>query len=114
MMENVTHEDEDNQLSNDVLFDVLSHERRRFALYCLKRYQTPISLVDLADEVARLEYDAETPLQVSGEDVKEIYLHLYHSHIPRMEEANLLKYSQENDTVYLKSDISDLKPGKFI
>lgn len=113
-MENVTHGDEDKQLSNDVLFDVLSHERRRFALYCLERYQTPISLADLADEVARLEYDAETLLQVSGEDVKEIYLDLYHSHIPRMEEANLLEYSQENDTVCLKYDLSGLKLGKFL
>ncbi|WP_425498431.1 DUF7344 domain-containing protein [Natrinema soli] len=82
----------------------MSHERRRFALYCLERYHTPMALADLADEVARLEYDVDTFLQVSGEDVKEIYLDLYHSHIPKMVEVNLLEYSQEKDSVYLNRE----------
>ncbi len=63
-----------------------------------------MALADLADEVARLEYDVDTFLQVSGEDVKEIYLDLYHSHIPKMVEVNLLEYSQEKDSVYLNRE----------
>ncbi|WP_425607561.1 DUF7344 domain-containing protein [Natrinema zhouii] len=86
---------------------MLSHERRRSALYCLEKYQTPMALADLADEVARVEYDVATLLQIPGEDVKEIYLDLYHSHIPKMEDANLIEYTQEEDMVCLKHELSD-------
>ncbi|MFC6763930.1 DUF7344 domain-containing protein [Natrinema soli] len=114
MLDDISHDDEDGQLTNDVLFNILSHERRRFALYCLERYQTPMALADLADEVARLEYDVDTFLQVSGEDVKEIYLDLYHSHIPKMVEVNVLEYSQEKDSVYLNYELSDLRLEELI
>lgn len=114
MRENVIRISEDKQHSNDVLFDVLSSERRRFALYCLERYQTPMALADLADEVSLMESGADTLLDVSAEQVKETYLDLYHCHIPKLEEANLLNYSQEKDTVYLKYDLSDLQLEKFL
>ncbi len=73
-----------------------------------------MALADLADEVARLEYDVDTFLQVSGEDVKEIYLDLYHSHIPKMVEVNVLEYSQEKDSVYLNYELSDLRLEELI
>ncbi|UHQ98221.1 hypothetical protein HYG81_19230 (plasmid) [Natrinema zhouii] len=66
-----------------------------------------MALADLADEVARVEYDVATLLQIPGEDVKEIYLDLYHSHIPKMEDANLIEYTQEEDMVCLKHELSD-------
>ncbi len=114
MVGNATRNVEMQHLSKNVLCEILSHERRRFTLYCLERYRTPMALADLADEVARLEYDAATLLQIPGEDVKEIYLDLYHSHIPKLEEANLLEYSQEEDTVYLTYELSDLNLSEII
>ncbi|PGF18366.1 hypothetical protein CP556_14740 [Natrinema sp. CBA1119] len=114
MIENIIHETRNQCLSNDVLSDILSHKRRRFALYCLERYQTPMALADLADEVARLEYDAATLPQIPGEDVKEIYLDLYHSHIPKMEDASFIKYYQEEDMVSLRYEFSDLNLGEFM
>lgn len=114
MVENATHCRENQPLSNDVLFDLLSEERRRFALYCLERYQIPMALADLADEVALLESDADTLLNVPAEEIKETYLDLYHCHIPKFQEANLLTYSQAEDAVYLKSDLSDLNLEQFL
>lgn len=108
MTDNITQFSEDKQMPNEVLFDILSQKRRLYALYCLERYQTPIALADLADEVARLEHDSSTLHQVPKEAVKRIYLDLYHCHIPKIEEANLLEYNQEHDLVYLKHDLSDL------
>lgn len=114
MRGNTTQDDEAPQLSTDVLLDLLSHERRRYALACLKRYQTPMPLADLADEVARAEYDADTLRQVPADAVKEIYLDLYHSHIPKLEDAHLLAYSQEQDAVELRCDLSELGIHEFI
>lgn len=114
MIDNVTHFSEENQMPNAVLFDILSHKRRQYILYCLDRYQTPMALADLADEVARLEHDVATLLQIPKEDVKQIYIDLYHSHLPKMEDANLLEYSQDQDTVRLKYDLSDLNIDELV
>ncbi|WP_433630333.1 DUF7344 domain-containing protein [Halomicrococcus sp. NG-SE-24] len=105
---------EDKQVTSDVLLKTLSNERRRYALYCLERYQTPIALADLADEVARLEHNAQTLTQIPGEDILQIYLDLYHCHIPKMEAANLLEYTQEQDTVQLLQDLSETKFNTII
>lgn len=110
MVENVTRASEEQELSNNILFDILSNERRRFTLYCLEKYQTPLALADLADEVALLESNAETLLDIPADDVKETYLDLYHCQVPKLEEVDFLTYSQERDTVSLKSDLSDTKP----
>lgn len=107
-MEHPTHVTEATQLSNTVLCDILSHERRQYLLYCLDRYRTPIALADLADEVARLEHDAATLRQVPKDEVKRVYLDLYHTHIPKLDDAALLDYSQDRDAVHLTADLAAL------
>nr|WP_253513709.1 hypothetical protein [Halorussus vallis]USZ75127.1 hypothetical protein NGM07_17040 [Halorussus vallis] len=108
MFEDVNRLEKEKQETYNTLFEVLSHERRRYALYCLETYATPMTLADLADEVARLEHDAETLSEVPAESVKRVYLDLYHSHIPKMEDASLLEYTQEYDAVQLRYDLSAL------
>lgn len=114
MIENPTQVSEEHPVSKTILFDILSHERRRFALYCLERYQTPMALADLAAEVARLEHDTESRHHLPRNEEHEVYLDLYHSHIPRMEDANLLAYSHDDDTVSLTYDLSDLRLQEFL
>lgn len=79
------------------LLGALSHEWRRYALYCLHRHST-VTLPDLADEIAV--WDAERPIdEIPAEEVKEVYMSLYHSHVPKLEEADLITYDQEGDLV---------------
>ncbi|MFC6826294.1 DUF7344 domain-containing protein [Halopelagius fulvigenes] len=83
----------------DSLFDVLTDQRRRFALRCLSEYDTPMTLADLADEVAVREQ--EQPLtEIPAEDVMQVYLSLYHAHIPKLVDVGVAEYSQEQDLVY--------------
>lgn len=89
----------------DTLFSMLSDERRRYALYCLDEHRNPVALADLADEVARLEHDARTVAEVPAEDVKSVYMSLYHNHVPRLEDAGIVSYSQSADTVRLTCDL---------
>lgn len=96
---------DDSPGSLDNLFDVLSDERRRFALHCLKKHGTPLSLADLAEEVVALENDAPMT-EIPREDVKETYMSLYHTHVPKMKAAGLLHYDQDTDSVVL-SDTDD-------
>lgn len=87
----------------DTIFDLLSSPRRRHVLRCLDEYDDPLALADLADEVAVREYDR--PLtETSPEEVKRIYVSLYHTHVPKLEDAGVVEYNQERDLVSLASD----------
>ncbi|WP_226012188.1 DUF7344 domain-containing protein [Halomicrobium salinisoli] len=91
----------------DAYFTVLSNQRRRLALDCLQEYETPIALADLADEVAVREYDSPVT-EIPAEEVKEIYVSLYHVHVPRLEDAGLAEYDQDDDLVTLLEDGQEL------
>lgn len=61
-----------------------------------------------------MEHDAHTLTDVPAAAIKRIYLDLYHTHIPKMEEAKLLEYTQEQDSVQLNYDLSDLNLSALI
>lgn len=82
------------------IFALFAHHRRRYALRELQQHTDPMALADLADEIAIREN--EKPLsEVPAEEVKRIYMSLYHTHIPKLEEADLVHYDQEEDIVTL-------------
>lgn len=86
----------------DAIFDVLSNRRRRHVLRCLDEYDDPMALADLADEVAVREHGTALT-EISAEEVKRIYVSLYHSHVPRLEDAGVVEYNQDRDLVALTS-----------
>lgn len=87
-------------LSLDNSLDVLTNRRRRYVFYCLREYQTPMSLADLANEVTARERDMPVS-ELPAEDVKRIYASLYHLHIPELEGANIVEYTEEQDLIRL-------------
>lgn len=93
----------------DALFDVLADPRRRYALKCLREFRTPMALADLAGEVASREQERPVP-DVPAEEVKQVYLSLYHSHVPKMADANIVKYTQEQDMVVLTPESEHVEP----
>ena len=86
--------------AHDILFEALAHQRRRYALRSLDNYDAPLALADLAEEVAVQEQDVPITY-IPAEDVKQIYISLYHNHLPKLEEASLVRYDQETDSVVL-------------
>jgi hypothetical protein len=82
--------------SLDTIFEVLVSERRRNALYALYRHAGPISLADLADEVASFE----------GEPTERVAASLHHTHLPKLVEVGVADYDAEQDLVRL-TDHSD-------
>ena len=80
-------------------FDLLASTRRRELLALVEEHRE-ISLPDVADEVAVSE--AETGIvAIDPETVLDVYLSLYHDHVPRLVEAGLVRYDQELDLVAL-------------
>lgn len=79
------------------VFSVLANTRRRQALRYVRRHRS-LSLATLADGVA--EREADLPLQkIDPEVVTQVYLSLYHTHIPELEAADIVAYEQERDWV---------------
>ncbi|QLG63163.1 DUF7344 domain-containing protein [Halorarum salinum] len=93
--------------TDSTMFEVLAHHRRRYAIHCLREYENPITLADLADEVSVLENDTSIA-EIPPEDVKRVYLSLYHSHVPKLADAELVTYDQERDLVSLVDSAEDL------
>ncbi|MFB6221537.1 MAG: hypothetical protein ABEH90_08870 [Halolamina sp.] len=83
----------------DDLETLLAPRRRRSMLYCLLLYANPLELADVAHQVAEWEFgaDAEEFLQKR----LRVYASLYHDHLPALEAADLVEYSQCEDVVEL-------------
>lgn len=85
-------------LDIDDVLDLLGAERRREVLRILSNRELSLTLADLADEVAVREH--RTPIdEISAEDVKRIYLALYHTHVPKLAAGGVVDYDQEQDMV---------------
>lgn len=91
-------EDHSADLSADTVYELLSDRRRRYFLECLAEHGYSLTLADLADEVAAREHDAHIA-DVPEEEVLRIYLTLYHQHVPKLDEADVVAYDQDGDLV---------------
>lgn len=85
------------ELTTDRIFDLLANQRRRELLVALSKYTTPISLPRLADEITEAEYDV--PSEQRPKERHRIYMSLYHTHVPKLEAARVVSYSQPEDSV---------------
>lgn len=99
----------DEQLTPDDAFRLLADHRRRFAVSVLREHETPMALADLADEVSVKEFGS-TITGIPAEDVKHVYMSLYHSHVPKLEDYGVVRYRQESDTVTTTPKIDGLAP----
>ena len=86
----------DHVLSN--AFELLTNRRRRLTLRVVRTYGDDLTLADLAEEVAMREFDRGIA-DISAETVREVYVSLYHDHLPRLVDVGLLEYEQERDLV---------------
>ncbi|ELZ30444.1 hypothetical protein C474_11546 [Halogeometricum pallidum JCM 14848] len=88
----------------DERLEALSHRRRRHVLQCLEEGRTPLTLAELANEVAKRDRDA-TQSGISAEEVEKVRVVLYHLHLPKLRDADLVAYDRENDSITLSSEI---------
>ncbi|AGB17047.1 hypothetical protein Halru_2465 [Halovivax ruber XH-70] len=79
--------------------DILTNERRRHVLRVVGEQGETMTLPDVADEVAVRECGRPLP-EIQPETVTETYISIYHDHLPRLVDANLLAYDQERDLVH--------------
>ncbi|QWC20226.1 hypothetical protein [Halorubrum sp. 2020YC2] len=100
-------ETRENGLSQDALFSLLSNPRRRYILQYLNRTGETIRLQALAAEVAAWENETE-PEALTNKQQKRLYVSLYQTHIPKLEEAGIVEYDGDTGEIRLTDRGSDL------
>ena len=82
----------------DEAFELLAHRRRRVFLHVMRSYGEAVTLPDAAEAVASQEFGRDV-VELSAERVANVYLSLYHDHLPRLVDAGLVRYDQDRDLV---------------
>lgn len=87
-------------LSQDTVFDLLSSPRRRFILYYLRSHGGEASLDELTTQIAAWENGLD-PDELTSQDEKRVYVSLYQTHIPKFEETGIVEYDSDEGIVRL-------------
>jgi hypothetical protein len=90
----------DRRLSQDTAFDILSSPRRRYVLYYLRQTDEPVDLTNLAEHVAAWENETD-PDSLTDQQRKRVYVSLYQTHIPKLDDAGVVSYDGDAGTVEL-------------
>ena len=92
------------EISASAIFELLVDRRRRYALHYLVGKVGAVELSDLAGQVALLEGDLST------DRFERVCTGLFHVHIPRLEDAGIVRYDPARETVELTGAADKLEP----
>lgn len=98
---------ESDELSREVIFDVLRNERRRYVLHYLKQRDGPVELQPLVDHVAAWENDKPIE-EVTSEEHQRVYIALVQTHLPMMSAADVVRFDENERTVELSETAATL------
>ncbi|MDY7082677.1 MAG: hypothetical protein SXQ77_09790 [Halobacteria archaeon] len=100
--------DHNSKITDDEIFDVLSHRRRRYILHYLKLNddEDEAKLADVAEQVAAWENEKDVD-EITGTERKRVYTALQQSHLPKMDNAGVVKFDKNRGTV-TPSNLSEL------
>lgn len=94
-------------LGEDAVFRVLRNKRRRYALHYLKQREEVVSVGELAERIAAWETD--TPVaEVSTGARKRVYISLLQSHLPTLQDAGMVEFDDDRNTVQLTEAATDV------
>lgn len=93
--------EDDNRISKDAIFEVLSSGRRRLLLYHLYRRGGEAGLRNLAEDAAAVEFGE--PLE--EDQIKRIYIAFYQTHVPKLEDVGFVSYDPDEQHVTLEDDV---------
>lgn len=86
--------------SVDHVLNLLSKERRRYALYYIKQQDGPVPIDDVVKQVAEWETDPESA-PTPADKFDQIEVELLHNDLPRASEAEYIKYDPDTRVVEL-------------
>ena len=100
-------EPNDDRLTEDELFELLSNQRRRHIMHALMCEGTS-EIGTLSQEIAAWE-DGLDPSEVSSTDRKRVYTALQQSHLPKMDKAGVVNFDRDRGTVEPTPALEDVE-----
>jgi hypothetical protein len=92
--------------SLDQVFDVLSKQRRRYALYALDQADEPLEIEELAERIRQWESEqAET----DTEPFEDVLLGLRHSDLPKADQAEYIEYDHSTGEIKITGDSAEFE-----
>jgi hypothetical protein len=88
----------DPELPKDELFHLLQNQRRRRVMLFLQDADSEETMRDVAEQVAAWENDT-TVEALSSNERQRVYIALYQSHLPKLDDAGVLDYNQQRGIV---------------
>lgn len=85
---------------DDDLFELLGNSRRRLLLYHLIDRDGEASLRDLSRDIVVHETGAPSG-EVNDEKLTSVYVSLYQTHVPALEDCEVIEYDDDAGVVYL-------------
>lgn len=77
----------------DQTFEILKNQRRRYVLQYLDEADGPVSLSDLAEQIAAWENDKEVR-EITSSERKRVYVGLYQCHLPKMAGMDVVQFNK--------------------
>jgi len=93
----------------DTIFDTLRNKRRRLAIEYLRRKDASIDLSELTEYIAAVENNKPVA-QLTSSERKRVYVSLYQTHIPKMENVGILEFEQDRKGIDLLPRARQLFP----
>ena len=93
-----TGDERTEQLSLDVIFDILRNRRRRLVMEAIEAEDGETTLSDLAERIGGIEND-KRPSALDAQERKRVYVGLYQCHLPRMDDADAIEFDKDRGTV---------------
>ena len=104
----VEFDSSDEQVTDGDVFEVLSNQRRRYALhYLMQRPGEQVAMGDLSTQVAAWEEGVD-PEAVTYDQRKSVHTSLYQYHAPKLDETGLVEYDSRGGVVTLTDAGSDV------
>ncbi len=97
----------ESELSKDVIFSMLSNQRRRHVLHYLKRNDGPATIRDLAEQIAAWENGVEIQA-LNYKQRKRVYTSLHQTHLPKLDDCGIVEYNRDRGVVTLTEKVSEL------
>ncbi len=92
--------DVETDVSADLVFDLLSSQRRRMVLYYLRQSGAEMTVKEISQAIAANENDIPVD-ELSRQQRKRVYVSLYQTHLPKLADAGVIDYDRENGVIRL-------------
>ncbi|WP_267642372.1 DUF7344 domain-containing protein [Haloarchaeobius amylolyticus] len=97
------------EFTKDDMFHLLQNRRRRDVLRYLQDTDDPVRMRDIAEQVAAWEHDT-TVQRLTSKERQRVYIALYQSHLPALDEEGVIDYNQDRGIVERQPLAEELMP----